>query len=322
MSAQLNSPLRQPLALAAGATPLARQLDEMAALIERFAAGDGMHDTAIPRVKLSRLSQPGACVHGVQEPALGIIAQGSKRVLLTDEVYVYDRATFLVASVDLPVAAQVVGASTESPYLGVRLDLDLKEISSLMLQAELPASVEQPSSRGLFLSGTSPSMVDAVLRLLRLLETPEDIPALAPLLEREVLYRLLKSEQGWRVAQMATVNSQAQRIGKAIKWLKAHFTEPLRIDAFARDVNMSTSSLHHHFKAVTSMSPLQYQKQLRLQEARRLLLGEGVDAATAGHRVGYESPSQFSREYSRLFGAPPAQDQRRLRQLQQPLAAS
>jgi AraC-like DNA-binding protein len=294
---------------------LDRKMDELTALIDRFTPGDGMHRTAIPRLQLMRASHPGEATCGVTEPAMGIIAQGAKRVILQNEIYIYDRAQFLIASVDLPVTGQVIEASEAKPYLAFKLELDTKEIASLMLQAELAEPGERPSSRGLFLTRTSPSMLDAVLRLLRLLESPADIPALAPLAEREVLYRLLKSEEGWRVRQMATVHTQAQRIGKAIRWLKANFADPLQIDTLASNVNMSASSLHHHFKAVTAMSPLQYQKQLRLQEARRLLLAEGIDAATAGHRVGYESPSQFSREYSRLFGAPPARDLQRLRML-------
>ena len=156
-------------------------------------------------------------------------------------------------------------------------------------------------------------MLDAVVRLVRLLATPEDIPTLAPLAVREILYRLLRGAEGWRLRQIAAADGHARRIARVIAWLKEHYAEPLRIDEFAREVHMSPSSLHHHFKAVTAMSPLQYQKQLRLQEARRLMLSEPLDAATAAFRVGYESPSQFSREYSRLFGAPPARDQRRLR---------
>lgn len=298
------------------------KLDELAALIDRFTPGDGIHRTAIPRLQLYRVSQAGQLTCGVAEPAMGMIAQGAKRVILQNEIYIYDRAQFLIASVDLPVSAQVIEASPAKPYLSFKLELDTKEIASLMLQAELAEPSERPSSRGLFLTRAHPAMLDAVLRLLRLLESPADIAALAPLAEREVIYRLLKSEEGWRVRQMATAHTQAQRIGKAIRWLKTHFADPLHIDALASDVNMSASSLHHHFKAVTAMSPLQYQKQLRLQEARRLLLAEGIDAATAGHRVGYESPSQFSREYSRLFGAPPARDLQRLRMLAPELMAS
>jgi AraC-like DNA-binding protein len=297
------------------ADALERKLDELSALIERFAPTDGRHRTAIERLQLVRASRPGEATCGVTEPALGLIAQGAKRVMLEDEVYIYNRAQFLVASVDLPVTGQVIEASEDKPFLGFGLVLDRREIASLLLQAEFPDAEEAAPSRALFTTRSDPLLLDAVLRLVRLLQTPADIPALAPLAEREVLYRLLKSEKGGRVRQMATMHTQSQRIGKAIGWLKSHFSEPLQIDSLAANVNMSASSLHHHFKAVTAMSPLQYQKQLRLQEARRLLLAEGIDAATAGHRVGYESPSQFSREYSRLFGAPPARDLQRLRTL-------
>ena len=243
-------------------------------------------------------------------------------MLLADEIFIYDTSRYLVASVDLAVSGQVIEATPEAPYLGFRLDLDAREIASLILQAGLPAANAAPPERGIFLGEATTALYDAVLRLLRLLESPADIPALAPLAEREVLYRLLRESQGKRIAQMATAQGHSPRIAKAIGWLRAHFTEPLRIEAFARDVNMSPSSLHHHFKAVTAMSPLQFQKQLRLQEARRLLLAEGVDAATAAHRVGYESASQFSREYSRMFGEPPVRDLRRLRDAGQPLAVA
>jgi AraC-like DNA-binding protein len=292
------------------------QKPQLAAAIERAAPRDGVHPTAIERMSLIRSSRPGEPLHALHQPALCIIAQGRKQVMLGDEVYLYDASHHLVVSVDLPVTGQVLQATPQAPYLCFRLDLDPGEIAALMLQAGLPAATQRSSARGLFLGQTCPLMLDAVLRLVRLLETPEDIPALAPLVMREILYRLLKGEHGWRLNQIATANSQAQRIARVIGWLKEHFAEPLRIEDVAREVHMSTSSLHHHFKAVTAMSPLQYQKRLRLQEARRLMLSEDVDAATAGFRVGYESPSQFSREYSRLFGVPPARDQRRLRHLQ------
>jgi len=240
------------------------------------------------------------------------MAQGSKRVILGDEAFIYDPSCYLVASVDLPVVGEVLEATAERPYLCVMLRLDLKVIASLLLQADLPPPAAAPT-RGLYLTKMSASMAEAVLRLLRLLDTPEDIAALAPLAECEILYRLLKSEEGWRLHQMLTAHSQARRIAKAIKWIKTHFAEPLRVEDVADQASMSPSSFHEHFKAVTAMSPLQYQKQLRLQEARRLLLSETLDAATVGHRVGYESPSQFSREYSRMFGTPPATDSKRLR---------
>src|SRR5690606_14784197 len=170
-----------------------------------------------------------------------------------------------------------------------------------------------PSGRGLYVEKTDPQLLDALLRLVRLLDAPRDIPMLAPLIRREILYRLLRGPQGYRLYEIALANSQTHRVSQAIAWLNQHFQRPLRIEDLAREVNLSTSTLHHRFKAVTSMSPLQYQKQLRLQEARRLMLNEGLEAAVAGYRVGYESPSQFSREYSRLYGAPPIRDVARLR---------
>ncbi|NMO22287.1 AraC family transcriptional regulator [Pyxidicoccus fallax] len=289
-------------------------LAELAALVERLTPGDGIHPTAIEHVSLLRAARPAEPLRVLYKPALCVIAQGSKQVILGDEVYPYDASHHLIVSVDLPVIGQVTRATPRAPYLCFQLDLDPVEIADLVLKAGPPPPPSQRGlARGLFLGETSPVLLDAVLRLVRLLETPEDIPALAPLATREILYRLLKGEHGWRLAQIASANSQAQRIARAIGWLKTHFAEPLRIEDVAREVHMSTSSLHHHFKAVTAMSPLQYQKQLRLQEARRLLLSDDVDVATAGFRVGYESPSQFNREYRRLFGTPPGQDLRRLR---------
>ena len=316
MSAQIQYlPQRDAVTPESGAGPI---LDEIAKLIAVHATQDGMNLTAIPRVKLSRTAITSNCIHSIQDPAFGFLVQGRKRLRLAGEPFIYDRNSFIVASVDLPVSAQVIEASPECPALGFKLELDAREIANMLLEAPLPTAPEHACSRALFLGRTTEPIASAALRLLRLLDTPEDIPALAPLYERELLYRLLKSEQGWRVAQMSTVHSQAQRVGKAISWLKAHFSEPLHVESLAREVNMSVSSLHHHFKAVTAMSPLQFQKQLRLQESRRLLVAEGIDAATAGHRVGYESASQFSREYSRMFGAPPVRDLRRLREVRTP----
>ncbi|MCM5682336.1 AraC family transcriptional regulator [Schlegelella sp. S2-27] len=287
---------------------------ELAARIERQVLQDGVHATAIPGMHLMRSSQDVKPVHGVCQPALCLIAQGRKRVLLADEITEYDALHYLCVAHDLPVSGEVIGALPEQPYLSFRLDIDTRELAALMLDIGRPAEPRNGCPRGLFTGMTSSAMLDAVLRLVRLLETPADIPALAPLVIREILYRLLTSEHGWRLAQVATPDSRGQRISRAIAWLQQHYREPLRVEDMARSVHMSVSSLHHQFKAVTAMSPLQYQKQLRLQEARRLMLAEGVDAATAGHRVGYESPSQFSREYARLFGLPPARDIRGLRQ--------
>jgi AraC-like DNA-binding protein len=287
---------------------------DLVALLDRFTAGcEGSVETPVPGLALHRIMNPGGPKHGIQTPALALIAQGSKRLMVGDEVYIYDPMHYLVSSVDLPVCGQVSVASESEPYLGMRLELDVEEITSLIQDENLPPATQADASRGLYVNRLGNSMLDAVLRLLRLVDTPEDVPILAPLVKREILYRLLMNGSGARLRQIALQDSQTQRIAKAIQLLRQHFDQPLRVEDIARDVHMSVSSLHHHFKAVTAMSPLQYQKQLRLQEARRLMMLDIVDAATAAHRVGYESASQFSREYSRLNGAPPQRDTRRWR---------
>lgn len=293
--------------------PLDVLLRELAARIERFASSDGVHDTPMPSLLLSRFDAPNAPIRGVQEAALCLIVQGAKRVLLGEEAYDYAAGHLVVASVDLPVAGQIVEASPETPYLCFVLKLSPATIAELVTQAESAQAPLPPPSRGLVLEPSSPELLDAAIRLVKLLDTPHDIPLLAPLIEREILYRVLCSPQGGMLRHIGIADSQGQRVAKAIHWLRRHYDQPLRIDHIAREVHMSPSALHHHFKAVTAMSPLQYQKQLRLQEARRLMLSEVMDAASAGHRVGYESPSQFSREYSRMFGAPPLRDIERLR---------
>jgi AraC-like DNA-binding protein len=244
----------------------------------------------------------------VCEPALGVIAQGRKRVMLAGEDYFYDPAHCLLVSVDLPIATQVVSASPESPYLSLAIHLDLAQVAELLIDADVPSLEGALPSRGMAVTAIDPPLLDAVLRLLRLLENPRDAAVLAPLFLREIAYRVLTGEQGPRLRQIVAQGGPANRIAQAIDWLKHNYARPFRIETVARAAHMSPSALHHHFKAVTAMSPLQYQKQLRLEQARRLMLGEGLDAAEAGHRVGYESSSQFSREYRRLFGQPPRRD--------------
>ncbi|WPB55372.1 AraC family transcriptional regulator [Xylophilus sp. GOD-11R] len=290
---------------------------ELAAMIERKTGTDGMHDSVYPPLGFARTTQIHHPVHSVCEPAFCILAQGSKRVLLGEEAYIYDSNQYLVASQNLPVSSQVIDASPEAPYLGLRLSFNVKDIAALALEfglAETGPKVRP--QRGIFTGALTPTLLDPVLRLMKLLDTPQDVAALAPLISREILYRLLRSPDGWRLAQMAVVDSHSQRVAQVIGYLSRHFREPLRIEDLADSVHMSVSSLHHHFKSVTSMSPLQFQKQLRLQESRRIMIGERVDAATAGHRVGYESQSQFNREYSRFFGMPPVRDVKRLREMQ------
>ena len=284
----------------------------LTALIDRHTQTDGDHKTAIEPLTLHRLSVPAPPVHGVLKPTFCITAQGGKLTVLGEETHLHDPARFMLLSVDLPLTVQIVEASPKDPYLGFCLDIDPRQITALLLEMETVSAVET-ASRGLSLTPLDLPMLDAVVRLLRLLDTPNDIPMLAPLAIREILYRLLTGEQGGRLRQIAVHNSLTQRIGRAIEWIKRHYAEPLSIETVAGEVCMSASGLRHHFKAVTALSPLQYQKHLRLQEARRLMLSGAFDAASAGYKVGYQSPSQFSREYARLFGAPPQRDIARLR---------
>lgn len=289
-----------------------------AALAERIARWTAAQDhlvTAIPALSLRRFEAPTEPTSYMHEPSLCLIAQGAKRVLLGEDVYVYDANHFLITSVDLPVVAQVLAASREKPYLGLMLKLDQRAIAQMMVDSSLPLPRPQPASRGMAVGEVSLPLLNAFQRLLDLLDTPEDIPILAPLIQREILYRLLVGDQGLRLRQIAAAGSHSHQIARAIDWLKGNFTRPLRVDDLAAYARMSTSTFHHHFRALTAMSPLQFQKWQRLHEARRLMLTEHLDAATAAFQVGYESPSQFSREYNRLFGAPPLRDITKLRRI-------
>lgn len=290
-------------------------LQEMTGLIERHTRRDGVYPTAIGPLALYRVSTPTGAIPTVYEPSLCIIAQGQKRLLLGDESYCYDSAQYLLVSVDLPIIGQITEATPANPYLSICLNLDASLMAEMMVASDRTATVRGNPGRALTVSHTGTELLESVVRLLRLLERPGDIRVLAPLVQREIIYHLLIGEQGDRLCQIATGNSQAQRIARAIQWLKSNYNQPFHIEEVARAAYMSPSGLHHHFKTVTAMSPLQYQKHLRLHEARRLMLNEGVDATSAGYQVGYESPSQFSREYRRLFGAPPVRDISHLRSI-------
>ncbi len=298
---------------------ITNNLAKLAAAVERLTSVDGVYHTAVPALSLSRHSAISECVALVYEPSLCIIAQGSKEVFLGDETYRYDPAHSLLVSVDLPVSAQVIEASPTCPYLGIRIALDPAVVGELLAGSMSAPALGSPS-RGLAVSPVDPPLLDAVIRLVALLDCPQDIVALVPLVLREITYRVLAGPQGGRLRQIASAGAPAQRIARAIRWLKDNFAGPLRIDSLAKHVQMSPSAFHLHFKGVTAMSPLQYQKRLRLQEARRLMLGEGLDAGEAAFRVGYESPSQFSREYRRMFGAPPRQDVAAIKVEAQPTA--
>ncbi|WCM63993.1 AraC family transcriptional regulator [Paenibacillus polymyxa] len=286
---------------------------ELARLIERFSNQDGVLTTAIPSLHFVRSSNTTVPIHQVHEPALCIVAQGRKVVMLAEESYHYGTFDYLVVSVDLPISGQVIQASAEAPYLCLRLNFDPHQVLDLIKESAFPTSPMPDSRRGLYVSQTNSLLLDAVVRLVHLLESPQDVPVLAPLVIREILYRILQGNQGESLKQLVMTGSHSNRIAEVIKRIKQDYDKPLRIEELSKLANMSPSSLHRHFKEVTAMSPMQYQKQLRLQESRRLLLSESADAADVGFQVGYESPSQFSREYARMFGLPPISDIKRMR---------
>ena len=287
---------------------------ELSARVARLAPFDGTHQSALPWLALIRASVPTVCMPTVYQPCLAIVVQGRKRAVLNGEVFHYDALNYLVVSVTLPAMGQVLEASAERPYLCLRLNLDLEEIARLLLELGEHGPSLAAADRGLFVARMDEVLLDTVLRMVKLLDTPEDTAVLGPLVQREIYYRMLRGELAHRLVDLAQGEGGTHRIVRAIEWLKQRYAAPLRIEELAGAVHMSASALHHRFKAVTAMSPLQYQKHLRLHEARRLMFADGIDCATAGHRVGYESPSQFSREYRRLFGAPPRAEIARLRE--------
>jgi AraC-like DNA-binding protein len=287
---------------------------ELAERVVRAVREDG--DVEAPGgLRLLRRSSPTPKDHGVSSPALCVIAQGSKEVLLGDECYRYDANHYLITAAALPTASRVTEASEERPYLGVVLGLDPALVGSVMVEAGQPALREHAAVRAFEVSPLDAGLLDAVVRLVGLLDSPADEARfLRPLVTREIVFRLLKGEQGGRLRQIAVLGGHSHRIARALERLRLDFDRPLRIDDIAREVGMSVSGFHHHFRAVTAMSPLQFQKQLRLREARHLMLSEDLDAASAGYRVGYSDASHFTREYKRLFSEPPARDVERLRE--------
>ncbi|MGB7415664.1 MAG: AraC family transcriptional regulator [Thermosynechococcaceae cyanobacterium] len=292
-----------------------RKCSELAALVTRHTdgRGDGIHTTAIAQLDFMRESEAFTTFRGVCEPMLVLVVQGKKEVLLSDETYHYGVAQYLVISVDLPVCGFPVEATPNQPYLSLGLTLNPAQLCDIIVQTQPGTGKKVNSVRGLFVSNANLSLIDCAIRLTQLLDTPQDIPFLAPMIIREIYYRLLIGEQSEAVRQLATSGSTMQRIAEVIKQINIDFTKPLRVEVLAEQANMSSSSFHRHFKEITSMSPLQYQKQLRLLKARQIMLTKSTDAAQAAYQIGYESPSQFSREYSRLFGAPPMRDIERLR---------
>jgi AraC-like DNA-binding protein len=269
----------------------------------------------IPGLYFARVSKPTKGLFGVFPPSLCLVAQGCKEVFLGDRLYRYDPYHYLITTIALPFQSQVIEASAAAPYLSLRLVLDPTLVSSVMLETGGGVGRSDVDVRGMDVEPLDAELLDAVTRLVRLLDAPPETAAvLRPLFTREIVYRLLTGEQGARLRHIAVLSGHRHRIASAVELLHREYDRPIRIDRVARELGMSVSGFHHQFKAVTGMSPLQFQKQLRLQEARRLMIGEDLDAATAGYRVGYDNPSHFSREYKRLFGEPPRRDVDRVRE--------
>lgn len=283
--------------------------------IARWTNKGDQQPSVIPALSLFREDEPTEPMSAVYEPSICMVVQGAKRVLLGNETYVYNDHQYLITSVDLPTFFQVIEASKERPLLGLKLTFDIQEVSQLLIDSNFPHHRAQQSVHGMATSEITLPLLTAFQRLIDLLDDEHDIPILAPIIQKEIIYLLLVGEQGARLRQIAAAGSQSQQVARAIVWLKNNFAQQLRIDDLASQARMSTSSFHNHFRSMTALSPLQYQKHLRLHEARRLMLAESLDAATAAFQVGYESPSQFSREYGRLFGAPPLRDITKLRQI-------
>jgi AraC-like DNA-binding protein len=289
------------------------QWQELIAIANACTPGDGVHATAIPWMQCVKWSHPTTAMPVIHQPSLCFVLQGAKQVLLEDEVYHYRASRFTVISLDIPVMSQIVQATPLTPYLCLHLGIDLQTIGDLVARQGAIVDVEG-ADRGIFVSEADHKLTDAILRLARLLHTPEDIPFLASMYMNEMYYYLLKSEHGAQIARMVAGNT-IRRLAPVFHYIKNNIHQTIQIDQLAEMAHMSVSSLHHLFKAATTMSPLQYHKRLRLLESRRLMLSEQVDATTAGARVGYESASQFNREYRRFFGTPPRQDILNLRTL-------
>ena len=288
--------------------------NELSGLIASLIGQKARIDTDVPGLSLHRWTEATDPTSYMLAPSICLIGQGRKRLFLGEQAFVYDAEHFLITSVELPVVTQIIEASPEKPYLGLTMELDLRLISQLMIDNQVAPDKKQTDRCGIGVSRVPRNLNDAFCRLLSLASQPEDIAALAPLIQQEIFYRLLKSDQGPRLRDITSNANHGYQIARTIEWLKENFSKPVKVEDLANNSGMSVSAFHNHFRSMTAMSPLQFQKKMRLNEARRLMLAEHLDASKAAFEVGYESPSQFSREYSRLFGAPPMKDIRQLSQ--------
>ncbi|WHY21193.1 AraC family transcriptional regulator [Paenibacillus sp. G2S3] len=292
---------------------ITKQQNELLNIIDYYTEKDGVHQTAIPSLFFMRDSNTSIPRHGVYKPSLCLVVQGAKEVWLAQERFKYTPSDYLIASVHLPVTAQVTEATSDVPYLGFKLEFTPSQILEVLQESEVRVYAKENPKRAMFVSQMESSLMDAVLRLARLLNQPKDIPVLAPLFTKEILYRVLQGQNGIALEDIVMEGSSTHLIKDVIEHIMNNYASSFKIEELAEIANMSVSSFHRYFKEVTAMSPIQFQKHLRLQEARRLLLTESADATDVAFRVGYESPSQFSREYSRMFGFPPKQDVKRLK---------
>ncbi|MBB3110134.1 AraC-like DNA-binding protein [Paenibacillus phyllosphaerae] len=289
-------------------------LEKLVAMTERIPLTDGRTSTRVPFLSVIRHRRDTVRSPGVLTPSFCLILQGTKRLYLGQEIFDYGAGDYLASLIDMPASAQVTGAMEQSPYLGLRIDFTTEEIASVVMEAGInPASREKGLSAGAFIGKSDGELLDIFVRLLKLIDKPEDVRFLSELMKKEMIFNLLSGEFGHLFFQKALFDQQSDGIGKAIQWIKENYARAFTVEELAKSCNMSTSGLHHKFKAITTMGPLQYQKQLRLQEARRLLLSGPMGVTTAALAVGYESPSQFNREYRRLFGLPPLQDMKTMR---------
>jgi AraC-like DNA-binding protein len=294
-----------------GSNRMDQRRNELVWLIGSTISQDGAKEV-LPGLFLSRSSVLSTSPGGILQPAFCFVAQGAKRAVLGEDVFHYDPGHYLIFTVDLPLTFQVEQATEDEPYFGMRLNLEPSIVATVMAEAAIKFRKGEAAAKAMSVNPVDINLMDAVVRLVRLVDTPADQKMLFPLIQKEIVYRLLSGGQGARLGHMIG-QADTHRISKAIGYLRTHLDKPLSIDAVARDLGMSISGFHHHFKSVTAMSPLQYHKQIRLQEARRLMLAESLDAAAAGFQVGYEDPSYFSRDYKKQFGSPPQRDIAKLR---------
>ena len=281
------------------------QQSELIAILQRHAVDNCMTKTAMKSFSLFKTSKQSQCDATLYKPSLVVTFQGAKLLNLFGEKQLLAKGDCLISSIDIPLLSSIVDASEDKPYLSLVFELDINTVAELI--SELADDTQSPQSHAVSITRASPPLIDVLSRVVRLLDCPQDIPVIYPMLQREIIYRLLLSEHGSRLRHLCTLDSSSHKVSQAIKYLTEHFAKPIKIEALAQQVNMSVSSLHQHFKAITTMTPLQFQKQLRLHQARNQIF-QNVDISAAAYQVGYESASQFSREYSRLFGLPPSQD--------------